>query len=197
MKIWYSYYKSMLFKRGKTMDISPTYNCNMSCGYCVAQIGSKGFPCVPEKSIDEWKVFIQNFPHRIKQIQISGGEPTLVPWIAEFINWLLDRGHHVTLITNLCDWEEILKVKPSRRFKIVSAFHLQDRISRFDEAYQALYPIYQIEVKEFKRLPYSESWHMITSLDDPELHIDGYWVSPDFRMYGCCAEHIKDMGKRK
>jgi organic radical activating enzyme len=90
-------------------------------------------------TLDGWKEIINAFPIKIKEVFISGGEPTLISWLPDLCNWLLDKGYHVTVFTNLHIPIFLIRVKRSRRFQIYATFHQeQDDMDSFTGAYNEL-----------------------------------------------------------
>lgn len=202
MKYFWSYWKTVKLKRGINIDLSLSYKCNLDCSYCVLQLTKRGVPDVEEKTMVEWEKFIDNYPKKIKQVQISGGEPSKVVWLSEFVNWLLSNHYHVVLISNLYDWTNIIKINPSHRFKIVATCHWSDNAKRFHDAHIHLVPHYQIDAREPRgkgkqRLSYTEVFELQLSVDDPVLSAFPMDViSPDFSIYHSCADHVIARGKR-
>lgn len=96
------YGKTLWFRRGVNITLFLSYRCNIYCPYCsLAQINGK-YPQGEELTLEQWKEkFDRGFPVKIKEVYLSGGEPSLVPYIAEFANYLIDKGYHVCLFSNL------------------------------------------------------------------------------------------------
>ena len=88
------------FSRGIRATIVTTTRCPFRCSYCPMFIHGD-VKKYQESSLAQWKNFIERFPYWINHIYVSGGEPSLYPAIAEMINWLIERGHHVIVFTNL------------------------------------------------------------------------------------------------
>ena len=121
-------------------------------------------PKYDECTLDEWKRFIEYYTKNVEWIellQVSGGETTLYPDMPELVNWLVERGHHVLLFTNLWKPKVLLRLKKSYRLLVWAAFQKTDSVDRFDKAYQMLKDKFRIEVAEtlydgeLQRLPYS------------------------------------------
>lgn len=107
-------------KPGNKLMLFPTYRCNLNCDYC--SLGYLGKRVESrEISLEEWKYLINGFPIKLSTIRISGGEPMLMPYYSELVNWLLDRKLYVMVFTNLT----ILKtdVNPSRRLLYEATYH--------------------------------------------------------------------------
>jgi hypothetical protein len=119
--------------------------------------------------LEEWKEIISNFPVKVKEIFISGGEPTLIKWLPELCNWLLDKGYHVTIFSNLWSVNLLNCLNKSYRLQIWATFHQeQDTAKRFDSVYQYLKAGgYNIRVGELGHksqiLPYSEMQRFTTN----------------------------------
>lgn len=134
--------KNKWWHRGGQLVAVITTRCTILClEYCpmFAQDDSlkdgeyKKYPRYEISTLDEWKKYFENFPHWLSQIYISGGEPTLVPYLSDLINWLVDRGHHVCLFSNLAVPETLFGVKKHWRFVCVATFHSGDGSKRYDK----------------------------------------------------------------
>lgn len=189
------YYKTLQFRRGGLLQINLLYPCNLKCEYCSLHIPSGNTPKAKESTLEEWKEYIINFPHKIKEINISGGEPTLKRWLPEITNFCLDKGYHTAIYTNLFKPENILPVKKSYRFKIIATYHHSDSYMRFDRAYQMVKDRFEIEVWEIgtKTLPYSrvKPFNTMQTMKDNKF----FAVSPDRELYYSCYEHLLEKGK--
>jgi organic radical activating enzyme len=104
--------------------------------------------------MEEWQEFIEGYPEWISLIAICGGEPTLITWMPNFVNWLLDRGHHVIVYSNLWKPWYFTMIKKSFRFYIQATFHHTDKAERFTEAYNYLIELgYKVEAFELNNEP--------------------------------------------
>jgi len=88
-----------------------------------------------ECSFEEWKVFLDRFPMWISAMYISGGEPSLYKDIVPLINYLIERGHHVIMQSNLYKPEAFIGIKPHRRLIFLSTYH--DEYADSDKYYAA------------------------------------------------------------
>lgn len=98
----------------KTLDIEPTTICNLKCPFC---FGPKTTSNKTEININTWKsVIIKFMNHGVKNIVVSGGEPTLYKNINELLRFIKDLNLNIILSTNgrftkkifeladVCDW---------------------------------------------------------------------------------------------
>jgi organic radical activating enzyme len=200
MKYFWSYWKLSKLKRGISVNIDITYRCNLQCANCKAELAGKGIPIVPEKSPEEWIEFIKRFPAKnIKQIVISGGEPTLYYGLHILINWLTCNGYLVTIATNIWRPEELLKINPSRRLEIWDTYHIRDDVERFDKAHKELEKKFQMSTREYskpKKLSYSIPMDFFLNIDHWGCHLEEFVISPDMRIFASCAEEYKDRALR-
>jgi len=198
---WYG--KTLKLKRGVTLQISLLYACNLFCEYCSLEMPTGKRPTAKQSTLQEWITYIKNFPTKVKEVYVSGGEPTLVKWLPELLEWLIKEGYHVTVFTNLYN-SELLMIKPSYRYQIIASYHkppdeksnpeLYDSELRFNEAYYKLKDKYRIEVDEIgsKILPYSKvkPFNTMDVLKDHEFRI-----SPDLQVYISCYDHFLQKSK--
>ena len=181
------YGKTLKLRRGVSIDIYPSFLCNLSCCYCALKIPNGKYPDRGyEMSLQEWKDFINNFPVKIKEVCITGGEPGLWKGIAELTNWLLDEGYHVKIFSNLTVIAKFLEIKPSYRFIISATFHHGQNSYNFSQKYKVLSKLFRIDVYEFggRVLDFSMPHKMFhTTKDFPQ---GGFKISPDGQiLIGC------------
>jgi len=123
-----------LFSRGARCTLVTTIKCPYRCSYCPMFIYGE-----PKKydecSFEEWKVFLDRFPMWISAMYISGGEPSLYKDIVPLINYLIERGHHVIMQSNLYKPEAFIGIKPHRRLIFLSTYH--DEHADSDKYYAA------------------------------------------------------------
>jgi organic radical activating enzyme len=198
---WYG--KTLKFKRGVTIQISLLYACNLGCEYCSLEMPTGKRPEAKQATLQEWITYIKNFPAKIKEVYVSGGEPTLVKWLPELLEWLLKEGYHVTVFTNLYN-VKLLMIKDSYRYQILASYHkppeeksnpkLYDSELRFNAAYYKLKNKYRIEVDEIgtKVLPYSR----LKPFNDMDVLKDNeFRISPDLQVYISCYDHFLQKSK--
>jgi hypothetical protein len=160
-------------------------------------IPTGNYPKYDECSFGEWKKFFEDYPEWIEEVSVTGGETTLHPDLSKIVNYLIDTGRHVCLMTNLKRPEEILKIKKSWRLYVLAAYHETDDLKRFDKAYNLIKDHLRVEVIEFtekRLLPYSrlrETMSRECLLDLPALNFAPN--SPRTkRMYTSCYNTFLD-----
>ena len=123
--------KHKWWHKGLRLTMIITTRCNLHCDYCPMFLTDSKYPKYKESTLEEWKNYFTYFPDWCSEIVISGGEPTLVPYLPDLINFLIDRGHHVIVYSNLLKPETFYGVKDSFKFCILPTFHHSDDEKRF------------------------------------------------------------------
>ena len=153
-KLLWKYGITRRLKRGATISISPTFRCNYNCEYCSPVLGREKRKILPEVTLEKWLHFIDHFPIKLREVNISGGEPTIMDYFPELVNELLKRNLNVSIFTNLSN-NKLFECIPSARLRIDASFHhsqangdvLFSRVQRLKKGG------YQITVNEI-----GESW---------------------------------------
>ena len=126
------------YSRGAFLTITLSTSCTLECPYCPLLFGRKEYPndrwehC----NLDEWKEFITEFPEWVSCVAICGGEPSLVTWLPELTNWLIDSGRKVVIYSTLIVPKRFMLIKPSSRLQIQATFHHHDNKDRFISNYE-------------------------------------------------------------
>ena len=141
-------YGLVRFKRGIRLSTSITFRCNYYCNYCNMTIPSGKWPKSEEKTIREWMNFLKTFPLKIKEVNVSGGEPTLIKGLPGHINWMLKKGYFVTLYTNLTNPKVINRINPSFRFRVLTTYHHHAEKEQFEKTYRVLSEKYRVDIDE-------------------------------------------------
>ena len=83
---------------GKVAAVFFTVGCNLRCPFCHNKsLWKENAPLIPTKEITK---FLENRQGQLDGIVISGGEPTLQPDLADFIDKVRSYGYLVKLDTN-------------------------------------------------------------------------------------------------
>jgi wyosine [tRNA(Phe)-imidazoG37] synthetase (radical SAM superfamily) len=195
------YYKTLLFKIGLNVSMNVTYNCNFKCWYCAVTIPTGAMPKSKESTAEQWLDFrFPNYylwfnikiPLKIRQVAITGGEPTLYSDLVKLVNALLDKGYHVTVYSNLTRPKMLMEIQKNYRFQIVATYHHHDNADRFDQAYRMVYSKHRINVEEIddkhgvKKLSYSKLKPLITGKE--KMPVDEFRISPNREISIGCVE---------
>jgi len=166
------FYKNNFLYKGITLVTILTTRCPLKCSYCpMALEGTK--LKFDECSLEEWKNYITYFPEWMSYVIVSGGEPTLVPYLSEYLNFLTGRGHHVMVFTTLWRPEAFYGVKKTFKLVVVPTFHrTQDTIERFENARKKLDGIVRVLPCEFGNNEIDGSQHK-------EFFDDEFWYVRD------------------
>jgi uncharacterized radical SAM superfamily Fe-S cluster-containing enzyme len=107
-----------------------------------------------DNDLEFWKAKIEHFTsiHKVREIQVSGGEPTIVKWMPDFVKWLLDKGFHVLVLSNGFNADRFLEIPPHYRFQISMTFHHGETTREAIKAkYDALTSLgYRVNIKEIR-----------------------------------------------
>jgi len=119
---------------------------------------------------------IDNFPFKIRQILITGGEPALNKDFPRIVNYLLGKGFCVVIYSNLTEIEPFFKIRKSFRFRIQSTCHQKMDVEKFDHNFRKLNQYHHhIQVDELgkRRLDYSNLKDWCT-VDTSKNYLKGY-----------------------
>ncbi len=177
-------------KRGIRLKIFPTFKCNLDCAYCGNDLGV-GLDPIDRKTldVDDWVDLIQSFPVRVREVVISGGEPTIYPGMVTFINKLLELGYFVTVFTNLTN-KYLINTNKSFRLRIYATFHGRhyDK-NRFLSNYYAVTKKHRVDVNEIaeQRLSFSKVDPWGCDLEQAKtINKNYFWISPDGMIHTSC-----------
>jgi len=80
-----------------SINLHLTNKCNYQCKFCFARNRCQG----KELTFKEWKklIFLLSEKNCLK-VNFAGGEPTLLPYLPELINYAKDLGFFTSIISN-------------------------------------------------------------------------------------------------
>lgn len=85
-------------------EVALTYRCNLRCAFCYAGCNCTANPTGSrdEMTPDQVRAVLHKIFHQaqVPSVSFTGGEPTLVPELPEYIRFAKDLGMRVNLITN-------------------------------------------------------------------------------------------------
>ncbi len=181
---------------GGKVTIFPSFSCNYSCGYCSLRVDGT-MPSSKPLPFESWKKFLTDFNQAtldnngLREVILTGGEPTLLPYFVELCHWILfEKKWHLTIFTNLNNYI-LLKVRPSIRLRIGATYHHHVKPGRFNMIYQKINKVHRIDVEEIigpgdtKVLPYSNAKPYLTE-DQIKNLVACIRVSPDQSMHLTC-----------
>ena len=118
------YGKTLALRRGGRVLVNLTFRCNQHCEYC-NMILPTGKVQMHDHDLEFWKAKIGHFTsiHKVREVQVSGGEPTLIKWMPEFVRWLLGKGFHVLILSNGFNVNRFLEIPKHYRLQISMTYH--------------------------------------------------------------------------
>ena len=184
-------------KRGRRISVFFTMRCPLQCSYCSMKALLKPNDPHNELDLDQWKLtLLRLFKFMpIRELYVTGGEPTLRPDISAFINFLLDQGKCVTLHSNL--WtENAMAVKQTDKFRIESTYHGKDNYDRYMKTLYKYQLKYRVDVTEIEQNEIIGSHIKPFELHGPEIggSTDRFAVAPDGSMFVRMSQLYKHMG---
>jgi organic radical activating enzyme len=179
-----------MFKSGITIQITPSFKCNLKCPYCTLyNFGDKLPKDNVEVNLGAWYQFIKTFPVKIKEVAISGGEPSLIKYIDCFINNLLFDGYFVTVYSNLTTSSKVFSnVIKSPRFKIQSTYHASCDLHKYKMTLRQLNKKHRVDVDEIETNFLKESKKKKLTTIENEKDKTCLRIAPDFKIYTSCFE---------
>lgn len=144
--------KSLFSPGGIKLIIALNWKCTLNCDCCVLKDGGNKRPVDGElKNAAYWIDFIETFPVKVREVILTGGEPTIHKSLPFLVTYLLDTGYFVQVQTNLTNIEPLLKIKPQLRLKLVVTYHEQYNMNKFLNNLETIRKMgYQIRVDEIQ-----------------------------------------------
>ena len=201
------YSKTLWFKLGCRIDFKLTYRCDQMCDYCIIKVPSGVRAESKESTFAEWIKFFEDFPTRIREVMVCGGETTLIGWMPELVNWLLGRGYHVTVYSNLRTIRPFLRMRRSYRLQLSATYHHAADAAQFDASYKLLRRMgFRVNVDEIddrtedwkQVLPYSTVKKMICTPEEVvemDKKVRQFVVAPDRTIYFGCYDEFLSKGE--
>jgi len=186
-------------RRGIRLKIFLTFKCTLDCYYCGNKLGGDTKPKDRgNKTWQEWKEYIMEYPEQINEVFLTGGEPTILLGFQHLVNWLTENDYLVTVYTNLTNHRKWASVNKSSNIRIQATFHGRvDNIHRFMMAYKEVSKRHRVDVEEIaeNRLPFSKRKEWGCTVDLAKQVDKGYYrVSPDGEQFDSCYGVLKHNG---
>lgn len=189
-------YKLLLFKRGISLSIVLKWKCNAKCSYCLNDVVNPNIRNRTEySSMNEILEYLSKFPLKIKQISLTGGEPSLHPEFHLLTNELLKLNYNVLIYTNLINIDKLLKIKPNKRLKIYTTYH-ENAGSIFESNYNKIKKHHKLIIcKEFieieESLKGSQKHNIINNIDHLKNTSKGWlFLDTKLRLSTSCYERL-------
>lgn len=80
-----------------TVQLHLTSGCNLRCSHCYLAAGERG---TDELDLGAWERVLAGFPDSVRSVELTGGEPTSIPWLLKLAELLKARGFRLSLFTN-------------------------------------------------------------------------------------------------
>lgn len=186
MPWWKRYGLRRRLKRGDSLLCFLTFRCTLRCDYCAMKYIDGKWPHSSETTLSHWKRIIKSFPRRIREIKITGGEPMLMPYFTELVNWLLDEGYFVLVITNLTIKRDI---KQSDRLLLVSTLHEGAYLPAWKKNLKFYLAKHRIKVDEIERSVLKSSKTKDLCYREYGDTCTGFIYSPEGRLF----THVNEM----
>jgi organic radical activating enzyme len=193
MKIKNIIYKLfLLLNNGISLSLAINWKCNMNCDYCINTLVA-GKLHNKTTTLNKWIKYIEEFPIKIKQVSITGGEPTLYKDVDKLVNYLLSKQINVVMYSNLYAISAIDRINKSNRFKIYTTYHKGMPVL-FLTKLNVLRTKHLIICKEFNQLEESTEGsqkHDILGIEHSKRKVKNWlFVSPDLKLFTSCYDRL-------
>lgn len=158
--------------------IFTTFKCTLDCNYCTLKMYNGQMPCSSTLTVDEWMDRVKTFPLPLREVVISGGEPTIYDGYADLVNRLLDAGYYVVVNSNLTVFRD--DVNPSHRFRILATYHHSANRIRWEKNYRAYSKKYRVDAVEIGQsdLDYTRTKEFC-KVEEAKTYSPGFYYGPD------------------
>ena len=143
-------------------------------------------------TLEKLKDIIIDFPFRISEVKLTGGEPLLNKELPGMVNWLLDQGIFVTVFSNLTKSEIFLQIKQTYRFRIAASYHSCFDSNKFIKNYDYLKNYHRIDIEEIgkKTLSISKLKKFCTIADTRERMSKYLRIGIDGLIFTSCYDWL-------
>lgn len=115
----------------KTSYIAIGYACNQKCRFCPCSKEEASYPLIPGADLER---IVQEIlkDRQTEHIVISGGEPTLHPYLGELLHTITSNGIRVTVLSNSERFSDdaftsrLLSLAETERLSVITTLHSQD-----------------------------------------------------------------------
>ena len=184
---------ALILQRGPILRIKLTMRCNLKCPYCSVNMAHGRQPKFEEMGVESWLTFLadQLWNNRIKLLVISGGEPGLYKDLASIVNYAVDNGMLVQIITNLTKIEEFQKIKKSWRVIFLSTYHPVGDLDNYLNNYNTLSKKFYITVRElrpwsYQMVPEYIPWASVKAIAESQDETQMEIYAPDGSKHESC-----------
>jgi len=177
-------------KRGRSISVSLTFHCNLACPYCTMLIPDGKRHRVPVSSFEQWRDFFEQYPVKLKEVFISGGEPTLIHHCNQLIRYLIRRRILVAVFTNLTT-PTLSYLKPSPYLRINASYHGTLESAFLNRVHRLRRMGHQVTIDEVgtKRLPiHTPAKNKITTAQELLDDDTQFRHAPDSREHRNCYD---------
>jgi MoaA/NifB/PqqE/SkfB family radical SAM enzyme len=145
------------------VTLKPTLRCNLRCEFCRFVANGDVFGKRDWLELEDWERVIDEIAPFRPYVCITGGEPTMVPWIARLIAHVKRRGLNCVMTTNgtmlAARAEELMASPPDLLILSIDGpreVHDQVRMveGTFDRAMQGVRTLQRLQREQGKRTPY-------------------------------------------
>jgi len=184
-------------KTGIRVRIRPTLKCSLDCYYCGNKMGFLKERPIEKFTITglEWLKLIDKVPWKIKEVWISGGEPSIYPDIIPLIKGLLKRNYLVTIFSNLTN-TKLAELPKSDLIRIEATFHSRAGHSKdnFLKNYWRIKNRVDVVEIDDNQLSFSESKPWNCDIEDAKrIRKHSIYISPEGRIHFCAYDETMNM----
>ena len=166
-------------KKGCRVSIILSFDCNYDCKYCDNKKNGK-LPDLNEMAWHKLLLKIYNFPIKVREVMVSGGEPFLYPHFESMLI-CLSKKYFVTVFTNLSKVYNLKVNKKNVRF--VATLHIDaDRKKFLDNLRFMKKQGFRVDVKTFNNeIPSTKN--KIHKFDDEKNIGKKFIFGPNGKLY--------------
>ena len=189
-------------RKGRRISLFNTLRCPLQCSYCSLRTGNKCLPFIENKktkenNLTEWELLLLNLFRfmPIREIYITGGEPTLRDDVSDLINFLLGEDKCVTMHSTL--WtDNAMNIIKTDKFRILSTFHRDDNKERYIKNLNQYQSKYRVDVTEIGKQQLSMSTVKPFELQGEGIagQTERFAISPDGHIFVRMGMFYKHMG---
>lgn len=168
------------FRSGIRVHFILTFACNFDCYYCTWR-GGGGYPKSDIMRFDKWKEIIDNFPLKIQEVTLTGGEPMLHPDFVQIVKYLLSKGIYVSIWTNLSLLTGLELPKTHRLRFDASRHSLIRKLPFYDKEYKD----YNLSINDVGQTKNLNKCYLCQTKNPEKYHKKGFGICYCHHLFVC------------